>query len=170
MLYKIFLPTPLGPMLAVASAAGLCGLEFDRPDRAVRLWKRLVRWCPGEAVQEGHAAVFDSTRAWLDQFFESAASAAAQVPLDLHGTDFERAVWRRLQAIPAGHTTTYGAIATALDKRDASRAVGAAVGANPVSLLVPCHRVVGSSGSLTGYGGGLSRKEWLLRHEGALLL
>ena len=75
-----------------------------------------------------------------------------------------------MQADAAGTTTTYGAIATALGRRDAARAVGAAVGANPVSLVVPCHRVVGASGSLTGYGGGLDRKEWLLRHEGALLL
>jgi O-6-methylguanine DNA methyltransferase len=170
MLLKTFLPTPLGPMLAVASGAGLCGLEFDQPERAVRLWKRLGQWCPDDAVHDGHAEVFDTTRRWLDRYFESATSPDAQVPLDLRGTDFELAVWRVLMTIPSGQTTTYGAIAAALDRRDGSRAVGRAVGANPVSLLVPCHRVVGSSGSLTGYGGGLPRKEWLLMHEGALLL
>jgi methylated-DNA-[protein]-cysteine S-methyltransferase len=88
----------------------------------------------------------------------------------LRGTEFERAVWREIQAIPAGQTTTYGDIAATLERRDASRAVGAAVGANPVSLIVPCHRVIGLDGGLTGYGGGLPRKEWLLRHEGVLLL
>ena len=85
-------------------------------------------------------------------------------------TNFFSQVYEITRQIPVGKVTTYGAIAAALGRRDAARAVGAAVGANPVSLVVPCHRVVGASGSLTGYGGGLDRKEWLLRHEGALLL
>ena len=109
--------------------------------------------------------------AWLDAYFAGRWDECAEpVALDLLGTPFERDVWNELTGLRAGHTTTYGAIARALDRRDAARAVGAAVGANPVSLIVPCHRVVGASGSLTGYGGGLDRKEWLLRHEGALLL
>jgi methylated-DNA-[protein]-cysteine S-methyltransferase len=170
MLITTVLPTPIGPMLAVASDAGLCGLEFDLPERAHRLWVRLRRWRPGHEVREGSAAVFDLTRDWLAGYFESAAGSGPPVPLDLAGTPFELAVWHELTLIPPGLTTTYGAIALTLDRRDASRAVGAAVGANPVSLLVPCHRVLGRDGGLTGYGGGLHRKEWLLRHEGALLL
>jgi O-6-methylguanine DNA methyltransferase len=166
-MFRTLLPTPLGPMLAVASDAGLCGLEFDRPERATRLWKRLNQWRPGETVQEGAAQVFELARTWLDQYFASAASTSVAVPLDLLGTAFERDVWREIQAIAPGSTTTYGAIAANLGRVDAARAVGAAVGANPVSLLVPCHRVVGTSGYLTGYGGGLDRKEWLLRHERA---
>jgi methylated-DNA-[protein]-cysteine S-methyltransferase len=107
----------------------------------------------------------------LDDYFAGRwAQCTRQVPLDLLGTEFERAVWDELMRLAPGRTTTYGAIAATLERRDAARAVGAAVGANPVSLIVPCHRVVGASGSLTGYGGGLDRKEWLLRHEGALLL
>jgi O-6-methylguanine DNA methyltransferase len=160
-------PTPLGPMMAVASDSGLCGLEFDRPERATRLWRRLAHWRPGVDTRDGDAPVFDAARTWLGQFFASPASIEAVVPLDLIGTEFERAVWREIQAIDAGRTTTYGAIAAALGRPDAARAVGAATGANPVSLIVPCHRVVGTAGSLTGYGGGLDRKEWLLRHEGA---
>jgi O-6-methylguanine DNA methyltransferase len=167
MLVKNFLPTPLGPMLAVASESGLCGLEFDRPERATRLWKRLAHWRRTDTPEDGWAPVFDRTRAWLDQYFESACLATAPVPLDLLGTEFERAVWREIQAIPPGRTTSYGVIASSLGRTDAARAVGSAVGANPVSLLVPCHRVVGAAGLLTGYGGGLERKEWLLRHEGA---
>jgi O-6-methylguanine DNA methyltransferase len=167
MFLKTLLPTPLGPMLAVASDAGLCGLEFDRPERATRLWKRLNRWRPGESVEEGSSQTFESARVWLDQYFASATSAMAVVPLDLLGTAFERDVWRQIQSIAPGNTSTYGAIAANLGRVDAARAVGAAVGANPVSLLVPCHRVVGTSGDLTGYGGGLDRKEWLLRHERA---
>jgi O-6-methylguanine DNA methyltransferase len=172
MFLNTMLPTPLGPMLAVTSGQALCGLEFDRPERATRLWKRLARWKPGSEVREGDAAAFSGITRWLDAYFAGrwAECARQPVPLDLLGTDFERAVWDDLMRIAPGHTSTYGAVARALDRRDASRAVGAAVGANPVSLIVPCHRVVGTSGSLTGYGGGLERKEWLLRHEGALLL
>ena len=170
MLLKQSLPTPLGPMLAVASDLGLCGLEFDIPERATRLWSRLRRWRAGTEVADGHAPVFDAARKWLDAYFSSAAGGAASVTLDLRGTEFERAVWREIQEVAVGHTTTYGEIATRLEHRDASRAVGAAVGANPVSLIVPCHRVIGLDGGLTGYGGGLPRKEWLLRHEGVLLL
>jgi O-6-methylguanine DNA methyltransferase len=170
MLLKTLLPTPLGPMLAVASDAGLCGLEFDVPERATRLWSRLRRWHAGTDADQGHAPVFDVAREWLDAYFSSASQVGPPVPLDLRGTEFELAVWREIQAIPAGQTTTYGDIAATLERRDASRAVGAAVGANPVSLIVPCHRVIGLDGGLTGYGGGLPRKEWLLRHEGVLLL
>jgi O-6-methylguanine DNA methyltransferase len=169
---KATLPTPLGPMLAVTSEQGLCGLEFDRPERATRLWKRLARWRPGSDVREGDDAACSGVQGWLDAYFAGrwAECERLPVPLALLGTDFERAVWDDLMRIAPGHTRTYGAVARALGRRDASRAVGAAVGANPISLIVPCHRVVGSTGSLTGYGGGLERKEWLLRHEGALLL
>jgi methylated-DNA-[protein]-cysteine S-methyltransferase len=170
MVLKTFLPTPLGPMLAVATDAGLCGLEFDLPERATRLWTRLRRWGVDADAVEGQAHVFDETREWLEAYFTSAADAPLEVSLDLRGTEFERAVWREIRAVRPGRTTTYGDIAAALDRRDASRAVGAAVGANPVSLIVPCHRVIGLDGGLTGYGGGLHRKEWLLRHEGVLLL
>jgi O-6-methylguanine DNA methyltransferase len=167
MLLTSSVPTPLGTMVAVASDAGLCGLEFDSPERASRLWKRLARWRPDDAVQDGNAAVFDLVRAWLDQYFAAPDSVTTGLMLDLLGTGFERAVWAEIRTIPAGVTTTYGAIAANLGRADAARAVGAAVGANPVALIVPCHRVVGTAGSLTGYGGGLDRKEWLLRHENA---
>ena len=171
MFLTAMLPTPLGPMLAVASPDGLCGLEFDRPERATRLWKRLARFRPGWEAHPGDASAFEGAAAWLDAYFAGRWSACADpVALDLLGTLFERDVWSELLRLAPGATTTYGAIAAALGRRDASRAVGAAVGANPVSLVVPCHRVIGSTGSLTGYGGGLHRKEWLLRHEGALLL
>ncbi len=129
MLLRTSLPTPLGPMLAVASDAGLCGLEFDIPERATRLWSRLARWSAGTDARDGHAPVFNVTREWLDAYFSSAAARGPAVALDLRGTEFERAVWRAIQAIQAGRTTTYGAIAASLERRDASRAVGAAVGA-----------------------------------------
>ena len=92
------------------------------------------------------------------------------LPLDLRGTDFQRRVWTQLLTIPFGQTATYLDIALALKNPQAVRAVGAANGQNPVSIVVPCHRIIGSNGKLIGYGGGLWRKEWLLRHEGALLV
>jgi len=114
---------------------------------------------------------------WL--LVESTAQLAAyfaghchcfDLPLDLHGTDFQRRVWEQLLAVPFGQTATYLDIALALENPQAVRAVDAANGQNPVSIVVPCHRIIGSNGKLIGYGGGLWRKEWLLRHEGALLI
>lgn len=167
MFHRLLLPTPLGPMLAVVSEFGLCGLEFDCPERATRLRKRLDRWRPGEIVQDGDTSAFDAVRAWLREYFASRAQPEVEVPLDLLGTAFERSVWLALRTIAPGQTTSYGSLAADLGRPDAARAVGAAVGANPVGIIVPCHRVVGIGGALTGYGGGLDRKEWLLRHEGA---
>jgi methylated-DNA-[protein]-cysteine S-methyltransferase len=95
---------------------------------------------------------------------------AFDLALHLEGTEFQRAVWQQLLEIPYGHTLSYQEVAAAIGRPRAVRAVGAAVGRNPISIIVPCHRVVGSDGSLTGYGGGLWRKEWLLRHEGSLLI
>jgi O-6-methylguanine DNA methyltransferase len=92
------------------------------------------------------------------------------LPLLLHGTAFQRQVWAQLRKVPYGHTASYRDIALAIGRPKAVRAVGAANGQNPISIIVPCHRVIGSDGSLTGYGGGLWRKEWLLRHEGTLLV
>ena len=87
------------------------------------------------------------------------------LPLDMRGAPFELRVWDALRTIPPGTTTTYGAIARTLRSPDASRAVGMANGANPIAIIVPCHRVIGANGTLTGYGGGLDKKTWLLEHE-----
>ncbi len=167
MLYRSLVTTPIGRMLSVASNESLYALEFDGPERVSRLWHRFHTYLPGQDVAEGGSPVFATVGRWLDAYFASRSPDSADVPLDLLGTEFERGVWRHLMTIPPGQTSTYGAIAAHLGRADAARAVGAAVGANPVSLIVPCHRVVGADGSLTGYGGGLDRKEWLLRHERA---
>lgn len=92
------------------------------------------------------------------------------LPVALEGTEFQRQVWQELRSIQFGQTVSYGDLARSIGKPRAVRAVGAANGGNPVSIIVPCHRVIGSDGGLTGYGGGLERKEWLLKHEGGLLL
>jgi len=158
-------------MLTVVSAEGLCGLEFDRPERSVRLWKRLGRWLPGHVVEDvkpgtDEAQITELTASWLEDYFRTGRDSPQAVPLHLFGTPFEREVWTVLRTIAAGESRSYAWVARELRRPDAARAVGAAVGANPVSLIVPCHRVVGTNGSLTGYGGGMDRKQWLLRHEG----
>lgn len=152
--------SPLGPMLLAASARGLAGAWFaqgqrDTPDPAA--WPE----APGHPV----------LRATADQLADYFAGRRRDfdLPLDLgQGTAFQQAVWQALLAIPCGQTTSYGALAHRIGRPRAVRALGAAVGSNPVSIIVPCHRVLGADGSLTGYGGGLERKTALLRLEGAL--
>jgi len=147
--------SPLGEILLTATEAGLCGLYFHDQrylPNAREEWKR-------------DDAKFGTIREQLEAYF-SGRSLTLDVPLDfVKGTPFQREVWNALRHIPLGETWTYGQLANRLGRLKAMRAVGAAVGRNPLSLIVPCHRVIGSSGSLTGYAGGLERKRWLLAHE-----
>jgi methylated-DNA-[protein]-cysteine S-methyltransferase len=159
------LDTPLGPMLALASPRGLVALEFDAEARHTRLQRRLARFLPGHVVEDRSVEPIERTRAWLDRYFGGAGAELNGLPLDQYGDPFERAVWRALVEIPPGATETYGAIAATIGSPGAARAVGLANGANPIAIVVPCHRVIGANGSLTGYGGGLDRKRWLLDHE-----
>lgn len=174
------LPTPIGPVVAFASEAALAALEFESHDRHERLERRRRCWFPPHRIEEGSNAVIDRTARWLDDYFagrltvESRLAGASgagrtwtrqEVPLSMYGTEFEQRVWRRLLEIAAGETTSYGSLAAALGLRNGARAVGLANGANPLAIIVPCHRVIGSTGALTGYGGGLDRKQWLLAHE-----
>lgn len=150
--------TPLGPVTLAATERGLAGLWFDAQ-----------RHHPGTLD-----APLDAGQRWIAQAFAELARyfgdahARFEVPLDLRGTPFQRAVWEAMTRIDTGATTTYGAIAARLGCATAVRAVGAAVGRNPVCVIVPCHRVIGADGSLTGYAGGIERKVELLRLEGAL--
>lgn len=114
-------------------------------------------------------AVTDAAAAQLAEYF-AGTRRRFELPLAPQGTEFQRAVWTQLQTVAYGNTASYREIALALGKPDAVRAVGAANGRNPIAVIVPCHRIIGSNGQLTGYVGGLWRKEWLLRHEGALLV
>jgi methylated-DNA-[protein]-cysteine S-methyltransferase len=164
-LYRTSIVTPLGEMLALASSTGLCALEFDRRSRHERLDARLRRYFHDEPFVDEEMPILALTREWLSAYFAGTTGDAAHIPLDLRGAPFELRVWAALREIPAGATSTYGAIARQLGAPGASRAVGAANGANPVGIIVPCHRVIGSTGTLTGYGGGLERKQWLLNHE-----
>jgi methylated-DNA-[protein]-cysteine S-methyltransferase len=147
--------TPIGELRLVASSAGL---------RAV-LWPGREH---GEPAAPGDSPVLEDARAQLAEYFAGTREIFA-LPLDLRGTPFQRDAWLALAEIPYGRTATYAEQARRLGRPRAVRAVGAANGRNPVPIVLPCHRVVGSDGSLTGFGGGLDVKQALLEHEGALL-
>jgi O-6-methylguanine DNA methyltransferase len=157
--------TPVGRMLALASDVGLIALEFSKVERHDRLEARLRRWLGPRAVEDGTNRHLDSAAAWLSEYFSGLAADARALPLKMSGTEFELRVWECLRGIPPGHTRSYGDIAAELGLRNGARAVGLANGSNPLAIIVPCHRVIGSNGTLTGYGGGLDRKQWLLDHE-----
>jgi O-6-methylguanine DNA methyltransferase len=159
------LDTPVGPMLALASDAALLALEFGKADRHDRLDARRARWFPRHTLEDGSNPLIEMTAAWLDAYFAGACADSHTLPVAMHGTAFERRVWALLLQIPAGRTRSYGELAADLGLRHGARAVGLANGANPLAIVVPCHRVIGSTGTLTGYGGGLDRKQWLLAHE-----
>ncbi|HEY5093358.1 MAG TPA: methylated-DNA--[protein]-cysteine S-methyltransferase [Acidimicrobiales bacterium] len=148
--------SPIGPLLLSASQGALTGVQMQN--------QRHFRELPDGAVHDD--AWFADIVAQLDSYF-SGELREFDITLNLVGTDFQRRVWAQLQAIPYGETISYGELAARVGNAHASRAVGLANGKNPVSIIVPCHRVIGADGSLTGYGGGLGRKTWLLAHEAA---
>lgn len=160
-------PTPIGDMLVVVDRDGnLRGADFfDHEERMRTLLRQQYAREGTVAIVEGPAP--KAIRAAIGAYFDADLTAIDKLPVKTGGTPFQRDVWRLLRLIPAGKTTTYGKLAARLGVPNAARAVGMANGANPIGVIVPCHRVIGSDLSLTGYGGGLPRKQWLLAHEGA---
>ena len=156
--------TPVGEVLLVTDGLGsVRALDFaGYEDRMNRL---LVRHAPGASLTAGRAP--GPVRTALERYFGGDVHALDGLTVTTGGTDFQRSVWKALRAIPAGETRTYGQLAAAIGSPKAVRAVGLANGRNPVALILPCHRVIGANGTLTGYAGGLERKRWLLQHEGA---
>ncbi len=147
--FKTYYKSPLGPIEIVGSQDSIIALDFVEemlPEDGE------LTFC----VKEGLKQIDEYFRGDRREFFLNLQPA---------GTDFQKSVWRQLEEIPYGKTTSYGAIADTLAKPNASRAVGSANGKNPIAIIVPCHRVIGSDGSLTGYGGGLWRKRWLIGFE-----
>jgi methylated-DNA-[protein]-cysteine S-methyltransferase len=145
--------SPIGPLGLIASEVGLRAVLFN--GRSIRA--------------EGRSAVLSQAARQLDAYFDGEL-LTFDLPLELHGTEFQRRCWLALASIPYGQTVSYGEQARRLGLgSDAARAVGAANGRNPLPIVLPCHRVVGTDGSLTGFGGGLRMKRFLLEHEGALL-
>lgn len=155
--------TPIGVALLVTDADGqLCALDWaDYEHRMAELMRQQY----GRTDLVEGAAPAAIKRA-LASYFAGDLDALDIVPCRFGGTPFQREVWSALRKIKAGTTTSYGKLATRIDRPKAVRAVGHANGASPISVIVPCHRVIGSTGALTGYGGGLERKRWLLAHEG----
>jgi methylated-DNA-[protein]-cysteine S-methyltransferase len=151
--------SPLGPMIVAATDLGLAGLWFE----GQRHLPDTSSW-----PSRPQHPVLRQTIAQLEEYF-SGSRSTFDLPLDLQGgTAFQQSVWRELLSIPSGGTTSYGVLGRRIGQPAAMRAVGAAVGRNPLSIVVPCHRVLGADGSLTGYAGGLERKSALLQLEGAL--
>ena len=158
--------TPIGALLIVTDEAGrLCSAEFhdheDRLHRSLRLG-----YAAGGGYDLRKTRLAAAMRGRIDAYFAGKLDAIDTIETATRGTPFQERVWRALRRITAGKTLTYGALAKRIGEEKAIRAVGAANGANPVSVIVPCHRLIGANGSLIRYGGGLERKRWLLSHEG----
>jgi len=151
------MPSPVGELTLVASDQGLTAIlwENDDPDR-VRL---------GTTIEDSDDAILVAARRELTSYFAGTLTRFT-VPLDFQGTEFQKSVWAALLTIPFGETRSYGEIARQIGRPTASRAVGAANGRNPISIIAPCHRVIGSNGALTGFAGGLEAKAFLLAIEG----
>jgi len=164
------LKTPIGVALIATDDRGRLRV-FDWEDQAERMQRGLDRlYGRGRLGLVAGKRPSAEARLVLDRiaaFFAGELAAIDAIPVESAGTPFQRACWAALRKIPAGKTVTYTELARRAGRPDAIRAAGAANGLNPISVVVPCHRVIGADGSLTGYGGGLARKAWLLRHEGA---
>ncbi len=154
--------TPIGSMIAVADDAALYLLEFENRVALRGELRRLERDFGLIGLRSN--TILEMLIAQLDDYF-AGESAAFRIPTIQRGTAFEEAIWKALKQIPPGQTRSYGDIAEMIGQPEKSREVGQANGANKISLVVPCHRVIGADGSLVGYGGGLWRKKWLLDHE-----
>lgn len=164
MYYKTYYNSPVGLITIAGDGAYLAGL-----------WIEGQKYFPGTVKEEmavrNDLPLFGSVRSWLDRYFAGERPDAFELPLTLSGSKFRQEVWKLLCEIPYGETATYGEIAKKVAEKlgrssMSAQAVGGAVGHNPISIIIPCHRVIGADGSLTGYAGGLDKKVWLLEHEG----
>jgi methylated-DNA-[protein]-cysteine S-methyltransferase len=158
------LSTPVGVLQIATAGDALLYVGWSRAQSR----NPFDRWLRDRVTTERPSPALRATVGALRQYF-AGRRRQFDLPVDFVGTRFQERVWRLISRIPYGETVSYGTVAAAVGEREGARAVGAAVGANPISIVIPCHRVVGADGSLTGYGGGLRAKVWLLRHEGALL-
>jgi methylated-DNA-[protein]-cysteine S-methyltransferase len=160
-------PTPTGPMRIVTDAQGrLRALDWD--DNEDRL-NRLLRQRYATAIRLEAQPARSATRLALEAYFDGERAALDKLEVETGGTAFQREVWTALRKIPLGETVSYGRLAALIGRSKAVRAVGMANNKNAIAIVIPCHRVIGASGALTGYAGGLDRKLWLLRHEGAMI-
>jgi methylated-DNA-[protein]-cysteine S-methyltransferase len=159
------LDTPIGRMLIVLDEEERLR-AIDWEDYEARMQRLLRIHYGADAARQMLPATPSSASRALQAYFDGDLDAISRLPAATNGTPFQRAVWDALRGIPAGQTLTYQTLATRIGRPTATRAVGLANGANPIGVVIPCHRVIGANGALTGYGGGLHRKRWLLSHEG----
>lgn len=157
--------SPIGAVTVVATDGALCAVEFSDTDD--RLTREMAARDAAFTFRRAANPFGFSER--LTAYFNGEIAALEGLPVDAYGTPFQKRVWAALRTIPVGTVTSYGAIAEQLGNPGASRAVGLANSRNPVAIVVPCHRVIGANATLTGYAGGLDRKQWLLEHEGVKL-
>ena len=154
--------SPIGDVLVACHQRAVVALRFSDQDGEIA--PLIQRRFPGYGIAAGAGDAADRLR----DYFAGDLHSLDGVPVDTGGTPFQQRVWAQLRRVPAGRTASYREIAMAIGAPTATRAVGAANGANPVGIIIPCHRIIGADGALTGYGGGLDRKRWLLQHEGAM--
>jgi methylated-DNA-[protein]-cysteine S-methyltransferase len=154
--------SPIGELTVAARGPRVCLVHFGPVSEYVR--SALANWYPGAPVASADDPA--GVVGVLTRYFDGDLASLDEVEVELHGTPFQQRVWNALRTVPAGTTASYADLAGRVGSPSAVRAVGAANGANPVAVVLPCHRIIGSNGSLTGYGGGLDRKRWLLNHEG----
>jgi len=154
--------SPIGKLTVAARGSKVCLVHFGTVSKYVR--SCLAAWYPGVQVRAGDDP--GGAVSVLSRYFGGDLTSLDEIDVELHGTSFQQRVWKALRTVTVGTTTSYAELAGRVGSPSAVRAVGAANGANPVAVVLPCHRIIGSSGSLTGYGGGLDRKRWLLNHEG----
>lgn len=157
MFYKTTYNSPLGEITLCSDGTNLVGVWFN----GQKYFAATVK----ETHTNDTLALFTDVKNWLDRYFAGKKPEISELPLAPAGNEFRQAVWKILCEIPYGQTTTYGEIAKQLGKPKSAQAVGGAVGHNPISIIIPCHRVVGKNGSLTGYAGGIDKKIKLLKHE-----
>jgi methylated-DNA-[protein]-cysteine S-methyltransferase len=152
----------IGTVLVVSDGSAICAVDFESHE--ARMHELLAKQYPSFNLvpKRNPLGVSDRLRA----YFEGELDALDAIPVNPGGTDFQREVWMHLRSIPPGKTLTYGQLADLLKKPKSARAVGMTNSLNPISIVLPCHRVIGANGKLTGYAGGLDRKRWLLHHEG----
>ncbi len=168
MIYSDRYLSPLGELLLAGDEKYLLGAWFE----GQKYYRGTVK---GPLTERTDLPLFVKVSAWLDQYFAGQQPAIAELPIAPRGTDFQQSVWKFLGEIPYGEVVTYGELAVRMARkmgrdRMSAQAVGGAVGHNPISVIIPCHRVVGSGGSLTGYAGGIDKKRWLLKHEGQVFV
>lgn len=161
------MPTPLGELLIATDEQGLLR-ALDWHDHEARMHELMRRQYPRELPQLRDTAHRSAATQAMQAYFDGDIAVIHRLQVTTGGTAFQRQIWTALRTIPDGQTISYGELARRIGNPAAVRAVGLANGANPISIVLPCHRVIGSNRSLTGYGGGLARKQWLLAHENAL--